>query len=200
MNRCYLLFGYISFLPVSCTENRKIHVIRLLTEWQREEIFFLDWENQLDRLNHFPSWREYQCFLPDGENRVVLNYNPARNPKVWELYRGKIGRETLAKAEVEQTTVQAETPVQVKTGDTYVCTLYIERYRHRFAYDNEYQNFLQVHGSGMEQAPMVPETAMEVKVEVTPETLGSFHKTVTAYGNAENALLQLTVTGEVNDS
>jgi hypothetical protein len=47
--------------------------------------------------------------------------------------------------------------------------------------------------------PVAPGAATEVRVEVKPDEPGSFRKTVTVYGNAENAPLQLTVTGEVNN-
>jgi hypothetical protein len=45
--------------------------------------------------------------------------------------------------------------------------------------------------------PVAPGATTEVRVEVKPDEPGSFRKTVTVYGNAENAPLQLTVTGEV---
>jgi hypothetical protein len=46
-------------------------------------------------------------------------------------------------------------------------------------------------------SPVAPGAATEVRVEVKPETPGSFRKTITVYGNMENAPLQLAVTGKV---
>jgi hypothetical protein len=50
-----------------------------------------------------------------------------------------------------------------------------------------------------EKRPLASGEKTTIKVEVKPDTPGSFRKTITVYGNAENAPLQLAVTGEVTE-
>lgn len=51
---------------------------------------FIDENNQINSLNHFPDKPELQCFLLDKDNKVLLIGNPVLNPKVWELYKQTI--------------------------------------------------------------------------------------------------------------
>jgi hypothetical protein len=51
---------------------------------------FIDINNSIDRLNHFPEKMEYQCFLLDKNNKVLMIGNPALNPKIWQLYKKQI--------------------------------------------------------------------------------------------------------------
>ncbi|MDR2146939.1 MAG: hypothetical protein LBE91_10820 [Tannerella sp.] len=53
---------------------------------------FVDRENKIMQLNSFPKEPEYQCFLLDKNNKVVIVGNPIYNPAIWELYK-KIIRE-----------------------------------------------------------------------------------------------------------
>jgi len=48
---------------------------------------FIDETNSIDSLNHFPQQPEFQCFLLDGDNKVVAIGNPASNSRIWELYK-----------------------------------------------------------------------------------------------------------------
>jgi hypothetical protein len=50
-----------------------------------------------------------------------------------------------------------------------------------------------------DKRPLASGETTTIKVEVKPETTGAFRKTITVYGNAENAPLQLAVMGEVAD-
>jgi hypothetical protein len=48
---------------------------------------FLDIDNKTFTLNNFPKEQEYQCFLLDKDNKVVMVGNPVLNPAIWELYK-----------------------------------------------------------------------------------------------------------------
>jgi hypothetical protein len=47
------------------------------------------------KLNNFPQEREYQCFLLDKQNRVVMVGNPVYNHAIWELYKKIINEKPL---------------------------------------------------------------------------------------------------------
>ena len=56
---------------------------------------FIDKENEIGKLNKFPSNPEYQCFLLDRDNKVVMVGDPSLNTGVWALYKRVISeRET----------------------------------------------------------------------------------------------------------
>jgi hypothetical protein len=48
---------------------------------------FIDKENEIGKLNRFPSNPDYQCFLLDADNRVIMIGNPANNTGIWVLYK-----------------------------------------------------------------------------------------------------------------
>jgi hypothetical protein len=162
---------------------------------------FLDRENRLERLNHFPSRMEYQCFLLNRDNRVVLVGNPALNPKVWELFKRQIDGKTRPEQETAQTTVLVETSVQnpgaMKKDETYTCTYVIRNTGGIPFAIMDVKSSCDCTVPFWDKRPLAPGEATTIRVEVKPETAGAFRKTVTVYGNAENAPLQLAVMGEV---
>ena len=48
---------------------------------------FVDKENQVYRINKFPSNPDYQCFLLDKDNKVVMVGNPSLIKGIWSLYK-----------------------------------------------------------------------------------------------------------------
>jgi hypothetical protein len=72
---------------------------------------FIDNFDALNGLNHFPSQPEYQCFLLDKDNKVLMLGNPVLNRKIWELYKQTIAGEKQASKPEELTTAQADKTV-----------------------------------------------------------------------------------------
>jgi hypothetical protein len=58
---------------------------------------FIDEKNEINRLNHFPTLMEYQCFLLDKDNKVLLIGNPTLNLRIWEMYKQVITGEITNK-------------------------------------------------------------------------------------------------------
>ena len=48
---------------------------------------FIDTKNEIDKLNKFPSQTDYQCFLLDRDNRVLMIGNPSVNTGIWQLFK-----------------------------------------------------------------------------------------------------------------
>ena len=48
---------------------------------------FIDKENEIGKINNFPSNPEYQCFLLDKDNKVIMVGNPSLNTGIWTLYK-----------------------------------------------------------------------------------------------------------------
>jgi len=53
---------------------------------------FIDMEGKINNLNHFPKETQYQCFLLDKDNKVLIVGNPEMNPRIWELYKTMIDK------------------------------------------------------------------------------------------------------------
>ena len=51
---------------------------------------FIDKDNEIDKINNFPANFEYQCFLLDKDNKVLLVGNPALLSGIWALYKRMI--------------------------------------------------------------------------------------------------------------
>lgn len=48
---------------------------------------FVDKNNEIGILNSFPSMPEYQCFLLDKDNKVIIAGNPSLNQGIWTLFK-----------------------------------------------------------------------------------------------------------------
>ena len=65
----------------------KLNEIRLLLKRERfNHSVYIDENDKLNRLNHFPSDMAFQTFLLDKDNKVLAMGNPILNPKIKELY------------------------------------------------------------------------------------------------------------------
>ena len=50
----------------------------------------MDVKGEINDMNRFPTEMQYQCFLLDSNNKVLLIGNPTTNRKIWELYKAQI--------------------------------------------------------------------------------------------------------------
>jgi hypothetical protein len=90
---------------VKTTMNNKVTFIFCFQPKSREDIVYLlrherfnypvmiDDDNNMNKLNHFPKQPEYQCFLLDKDNKVILTGNPVYNPAIWKLYKTVINED-----------------------------------------------------------------------------------------------------------
>ncbi|MDR1381275.1 MAG: DUF1573 domain-containing protein [Tannerella sp.] len=192
--------GKVDFLFFFQPKDQKELTYLLRRDGFRHPVF-IDRENRLDRLNRFPAPTEYRCFLLDGDNRVVMVGNPALNPGVWELYKRQIGGTAAPEQETARTTVRPDTPEQnlgsMKTGETYACTFVLMNTGDRPLAITDIVTSCGCTTPSWSRQPVAPGKTVEIRVEVTPDAPGAFRKTLTVYGNMENAPLHLTIAGEV---
>jgi len=158
-----------------------------------------DKEDELNRLNHFPTDMTFQTFLLDKNNKVVALGNPVLNPNIKDLYlevikgkaKGKqasnvtmvsVDRTTMDFGSFPQSETQAGSFTLTNTGDALLviqdivtscgCT--------KVEYSKE---------------PVRPGGKLEVKVIYEAENAEHFNKTITVYCNTEDSPLRLTVKG-----
>ena len=51
---------------------------------------FIDIKGTINDLNRFPQTTQYQCFLLDKDNKVLMIGNPVMKMRIWELYKSRI--------------------------------------------------------------------------------------------------------------
>ena len=79
----------LTFLFFFQQKNTK-KLLFLLQRNRMEFPVFVDVNNQINQLNNFPPQIEFQCFLLDKNNRVLVVGNPALNHTIWDIYKQTI--------------------------------------------------------------------------------------------------------------
>ena len=163
---------------------------------------FIDYENQIGRQNELPVEPEYQCFLLDQHNRVILIGNPVLNPKMWKLYlstvsgRGESAAQSRTTIEVDKRmhdfgliprSQSSEAVFEIKnTGD------------HAFIIHR-------VHAScgctrvDWDKRPIRVGGTTKIKVQYTPGQETSFLKSISVYGNMEKSPVLLNIKGNIEN-
>jgi hypothetical protein len=162
---------------------------------------FIDTKNSINQLNRFPDQPEYQCFLLDKNNKILMIGNPSLNPKIWELYKQTISddnsenKQPLTRVSVEQPEIEL---TDLVVGKTSVAV---------FKLKNTGNNPLIIYSVNAscgctvptwEKKPVEPGAETEIKVEIQPEELGVFNKTIQVYANTEENTISLVVKGTIN--
>ena len=160
----------------------------------------IDEQNELNKLNQFPTELGGQTFLLDKDNKILAMGNPIHNPKVKDLYLKIIqGKDTDAEPSKPLTTVsidrtsmdmgkfgwqqeQTTTFTLTNTGDKLFAIEMVDTSCGcvTVEYDKE---------------PVPHGDSVTLRVTYKAEQPEFFSKTLTVYCNTENAPLRLTVKG-----
>lgn len=158
-----------------------------------------DEQDELNRLNHFPSDMTFQTFLLDKDNKVVAIGNPVLNPKVKELYLELVTGSRSAKPSGKTTQVSVN-QVELDFGSFPK----EEKQERIFVLTNTGKGLLVIHDAitscgctkvEYSKLPVRPGETLELKVIYEAEEAGRFNKTVTVYCNTDNSPLRLKVKG-----
>ena len=161
-----------------------------------------DEQDELNRLNRFPSDMTFQTFLLDKENKVVAIGNPILNPKVKELYLGLITGSRSEKPSGQTTELSVNQTVM-----DFGSFPKDEKQERSFVLTNTGKGLLVVHDVTTScgctkveysKQPVRPGETLELKVIYEAEDAGHFNKTVTVYCNTDNSPLRLKVKGDIN--
>ena len=154
----------------------------------------LDEQDELNRLNQFPSDMTFQTFLLDKDNKVVSVGNPVHNPKVKELYLKHIMGSRNDSMDSPKTSV--ELPEAEKDFGTIPLN---EKREHVFKLVNTGNKPLVVYdvttSCGCTKAeygkePVRPGDTLDLKVIYNAEDKGLFRKSLRVYCNVEESPLK----------
>ena len=162
---------------------------------------FMDVSGTINRLNRFPRLMEYQCFLLDRNNKVLMVGNPVLNHKIWALYKLHITGESTEQTIL--TTIETDKMVHdfgtiPKNSSTHAV----------FTVTNSGNRPLVIfHVSAScgctnvdwERHPIEPEKTTAIRVEMNPDDVGYFNKTLEVYCNIQESSFKLTITGSAYD-
>ena len=158
-----------------------------------------DEQDEINRLNQFPSVMDFQTFLLDKDNKVVAMGNPVLNPNIKDLYLEVITQKPKSKPTGHVTSVSVNQPV-IDFG-----TFSKEEKREAsFLLTNTGKGLLVIHDITTScgctrvtysKEPVRPGGTLEVKVTYEAEQAEYINKSILVYCNAENSPLRLTIKG-----
>ena len=158
-----------------------------------------DEQDEINRLNQFPSVMDFQTFLLDKDNKVVAMGNPILNPNIKDLYLEVITQKPKSKPTGHVTSVSVNQPV-IDFG-----TFSKEEKREAsFLLTNTGKGLLVIHDITTScgctrvtysKEPVRPNGTLEVKVTYEAEQAEYINKSILVYCNAENSPLRLTIKG-----
>ena len=192
------LFGdKMGFLFVLQPKNFQ-EVIYISIRAEFDYPILIDTKGAINRLNRFPKNELYQCFLLDGDNKVLSVGNPTINLKIWELYKSYIEGKHVTEPKII-TTINAE-----KTTHDYGAIRKGSSNYADFEITNTGNNPLVISRISVacgctratwDKQPIAPGQATTIRVEMAPDETGPFSKTVTVYCNVHESPVRLTVKG-----
>lgn len=165
---------------------------------------FIDNEDKLNMSNKLPNDVEYQCFLLNRANKVVLVGNPIMNPNIWNLYKKIIMGDGFS----EQNEVNITT-VELKRKEIELYDLKVNKMSTRvFILQNMGNVPLIIKDitttcgctvAEWEEHPIMPGAITEIKIKINPDMPGYFRKTVTVFCNTNKGHIKLIVKGIVSN-
>jgi hypothetical protein len=163
---------------------------------------FIDADNTVNKLNHFPEQSTYQCFLLDRSNKVLLIGNPVLNPKIWELYKQTVfGQKQTAPETIPVTSIVAEQSeikiAGLQVGKKSTGVFKLKNTGNQPLVITRVETSCGCTVPSWDKKPVEPGKETEITVEIQPEETGVFHKTVRVYCNVEKKVIALSVKGNV---
>jgi hypothetical protein len=160
---------------------------------------FIDMNNTINRLNHFPQQQSYQCFLLDSNNKVLMIGNPTLNPKIWELYKKIITGEISDKppitiVEPEQSEIELK---DLQTGKTSEAIFKLKNTGTQPLIIQMVNASCGCTVPEWEKQPIAAVNSTEIKVKITPEKSEYFNKTITVHCNTKEGQILLKIKGTV---
>ena len=158
-----------------------------------------DGQDELNRLNRFPSDMTFQTFLLDKDDKVVAIGNPVLNPKVKDLYLDVIKGKAETRQAINVTSVSVNRMV-MDLGSFPRS----EKQEKSFVLTNTGKGLLVIQDIvtscgctrvEYSKEPIRPGGTLEVKVIYEAEKAEHFNKTITVYCNTKDSPLRLTVKG-----
>ncbi|RHJ92978.1 DUF1573 domain-containing protein [Parabacteroides bouchesdurhonensis] len=159
----------------------------------------IDRNDELNKLNHFPSNMSFQTFLLDKNNKVTVIGNPIHNLAVKELYIKQITGNPLLYDKYKKTTAELNT-TEINLGSFKLA----ETRKASFILKNTGNYPLVIIDASttcgcatvsFDKHPAKKDETLQVDIDMTPKEVGHFNETITIKCNTEH-LIKLRITGQ----
>lgn len=163
---------------------------------------YIDEDDSLNKLNHFPMDIMYQTFLLDTNNKVLIIGNPTLNPKIKELYLKKIQDKNFEFIN-EKKTVQTQIEI-FNTVRLFGCFDWQKEQKATFVLKNIGDKPLVIEDVNTScgctsvdysKEPVRPGGEIRLEVLYKADHPEHFNKTITVYCNSESSPIKLTISG-----
>ena len=159
---------------------------------------FMDANGTINHLNRFPQAIQYQCFLLDKENKVLMIGNPVLNHRIWELYKEQMAGEKPTDTE-RITTVESDKTVHeygtIRKGSTNPAVFILTNTGRFPLVIQRVSVSCGCASADWEKQPVEPGQTTTIRVEMKPDETGYFNKTIDVYCNVIESPVRLTLTG-----
>lgn len=159
----------------------------------------IDLEDSLNKLNQFPQEIEFQSFLLDRENKVVVIGNPIQNPAVKYYYLEQITGKTQT-ASTTTTAVTRLTEIDaglIQSADTARVSFYIENTGDRPLVIIDTGSSCSCVQATYEREAAVPGDSLQVNVSIHSQKIGRFEEKITVKCNTKQPI-QVIITGQTH--
>jgi Protein of unknown function (DUF1573). len=163
---------------------------------------FMDTDNTIDRLNHFPRDMKFQSFLLDPNNTVLAIGNPSMNPLVWELYKQQITGEKTEQSALSTTALADQQLIKLsdmRIGSTDQALFTLRNTGNNPLVIQDIKSSCGCTVPSWDKEPVESGSSTAIRVEIKPEETGYFHKTIDVYCNTKEKVIQLAVQGMVQN-
>ncbi len=196
-----LFQGEVGFL-LFFQPKRKMKMTNLFKIDKFDYPVFVDVKGEIDRLNHFPQAMEYQCFLLNKENRVLVIGNPVLNPKILDLYKSQITGGKKAKQEAFTTIMVDKRVIEygnIKKGSLNPAIFIITNTGSHPLITYRVSTSCGCTNVEWESRPVEQGQVATISVKMTPDEAGYFSKTIDVYCNIKESPLRLMVNGNASE-
>lgn len=164
---------------------------------------FIDMKDELNKLNNFSSQSDFQCFLLDKCNNVLLVGNPVKNFRIKDLYLKTILNQELeyksAKQQIEQTEVKVDNEsVSLGNFDWQVeqrCTFVLKNTGVNLLVIDHVSTSCGCTTIGFSKEPVRPGDSLSLYVVYKAYSPEYIDKTIKVYCNAKSSPAILRING-----
>lgn len=191
--------GSVDFLFYFQPKNKN-ELIHLFKKENFKYPVYIDSVGKINQLNNFPAKIEFQCFLLDHNNKVISIGNPTLNTKVWDLYK-----KIITQGRIEERVSQPITTINIAQKEIEIKNLVAgKRSSVTFTLKNTGNIPLLISHidascgcttPSWDKKPIKSMEITHITVEVNPDNLGYFNKTIYVYTNTKDKIIPLKIKG-----
>ncbi|MDR1372396.1 MAG: DUF1573 domain-containing protein [Dysgonamonadaceae bacterium] len=158
---------------------------------------FIDKNFELDNNNQYLRQFDYQGFLLDNDNTILLAGNPVENDKVWESFKTVIN----GNKPVDGTTINLSDHHidcgAVKSGETYEYVFSIKNTGQNDLLITRIQTTCSCTAHSVKSRRIMPDKETQIKLVYKASGVGNFTQKAFVSGNFPNSPLELVIQGSV---